>query len=118
MPVGSGISLTIYRSTSRSGPSASLEVDRDEPLGAVFRRVAESLEIDAESALSLKTHLMLSTEDGAWYTDGPGRWTTTVGQIAESAKCGSSLVLFVYPMQVCSHGSPGVLGRGYLCGWC
>ncbi|MBL8680050.1 MAG: hypothetical protein JNK05_12825 [Myxococcales bacterium] len=121
MPVGAAISLTVYGSASRSGPRASLDVDPAETLGAVFRRVAAALEIEVEAAYTMKTPYTISTEDGAWYTDGPDRWSTTFGQIAHAANksnTGTALELFVYPLRVCMHGSPGILGRGHLCGWC
>jgi hypothetical protein len=121
MPVGAAISLTVFGSVLRSGPRESLDVDPMETLGAVFRRVAASLGIEVEAAYAMKTPYTISTEDGAWCTDGPDRWSTTIGQIAHASNKsneGAELELFVYPLRVCTHGSPGILGRGHVCGWC
>ncbi len=107
--------MVVYRSAGRTGPSIALSVEGSETLGSLFRRAAPSLEIDVEPAYSLKTPLMISTENGSWYSEGPDRWSRTMGSIANGA---SSIDLFVYPLVLCMHGSPGVLGRGHLCGWC
>lgn len=61
------------------------------------------------------TMWLLSTRDGAWYTERPLETGERVGAIQPGA---SEVVLALYGSMRCMHGSPGVLGRGHLCGWC
>lgn len=106
------ITVLLHASTSRTGPQLSLVVAEDETLGAVLRRAAPSLGIDLDRPGP--SHVA-STLDGAWYAEAAQRSTEAMGAIARGA---ATLELFVYPSVLCMHGSPGILGRGHLCGWC
>lgn len=87
----------------------------DERLGALLVRVAPECGVDPRAALPGHKCWIVATGDGRWYAQQPFECDTRVGAIADGAR---EIELFLEHTDVCRHGSPGVRGHGFLCGWC
>jgi hypothetical protein len=115
MPVDAPLTLTLHARSALGDSVLSMELDRSDTIGAALTRCAASLGIASLESPGPRQEWIASTKDGQWYTQGPFCSDERVGAVAGGE---ATLELHLYPTTVCMHGSPGVLGRGHLCGWC
>jgi hypothetical protein len=115
MPVEALLTLTLHARTPLGDSALTVTVAPSETVGEVLTRCAVSLGLASLESPGPRQEWIASTKDGRWYTQGPFRSVERAGAVAEGER---TLELHLYPTTVCMHGSPGVLGRGHLCGWC
>ena len=99
-----------FGSSGREG--RDIELDESLSVGELTRLMAHAWGLDLEAR---NRGWLLSTDDGRAYAQGPERVTQSV---AEFLRDTGSRALALAEQEVCMHGSPGVPGRGFLCGWC
>ncbi len=116
MPVHDDLlTVIVHGPASRGALTMTLAVSEREHVSEMLRPVAEELQITEPFALAGRVVWILATADGAQYVEGPFRSNVTVGSLTSGAR---SIELYLDEAPLCMHGSPGVRGRGHLCGWC
>lgn len=58
---------------------------------------------------------ILAREDGSRYIENPQRKEQRVSELFDD---GEPVAIYLEQPPKCSHGSPAVRNRGFLCGWC
>jgi hypothetical protein len=77
--------------------------------------VAPECGLDPRAPLPGRKCWIIATADGRWWAQEPFACSSRVDAIANGAL---EIELFPEHTDVCRHGSPGVRGHGFLCGWC
>lgn len=89
-----------------------LEIDETLSVGELTRQIARTFGADLGAQ---NRGWLLATEDGQAYAQSPARETQSVGEFLRGTSCRK---VALAEQDLCMHGSPGVPGRGFLCGWC
>jgi hypothetical protein len=112
------VTVTIEGPREHCGERVVVSAQLDHSVGALLSQCAPELGVQPGAPLQGRREWIVSTPAGEWYAQDPFACSASVRAVLAATGGAQSLVLHLYVTDVCMHGSPGVLGRGFLCGWC